>query len=193
MARFPASFVWGAASSAYQIEGGVREGGRGPRVYLKNLQHCSILLKSDVCYVTQPCKTAYFCGFVPCIRHFVANYPALLLFQIHPGNWDEFSHPPGKIARSRNAARLAHRDAGAPQAGNPQRFATLKAVQKNGSVTEPQGMELLPVKKARACAILREIVRREALVSTDRGIAKNICYASKISFPSGPSGDWLET
>ena len=30
MAQFPKQFVWGAASSAYQIEGGVHEGGRGP-------------------------------------------------------------------------------------------------------------------------------------------------------------------
>ena len=33
MAVFPKEFVWGAASSAYQIEGGVHEGGRGTTIW----------------------------------------------------------------------------------------------------------------------------------------------------------------
>lgn len=33
MVQFPQSFVWGAASAAYQIEGGAAEGGRGPSIW----------------------------------------------------------------------------------------------------------------------------------------------------------------
>lgn len=33
MTIFPQHFVWGAASAAYQIEGGVAEGGRGPSIW----------------------------------------------------------------------------------------------------------------------------------------------------------------
>lgn len=33
MAHFPETFVWGAASAAYQIEGGARDGGRGPSIW----------------------------------------------------------------------------------------------------------------------------------------------------------------
>jgi len=31
--RFPAGFVWGAATSAYQVEGAARKGGRGPSIW----------------------------------------------------------------------------------------------------------------------------------------------------------------
>jgi beta-glucosidase len=31
--QFPASFLWGCATAAYQIEGGARDGGRGPSVW----------------------------------------------------------------------------------------------------------------------------------------------------------------
>ena len=33
MANFPGNFLWGAASAAYQIEGGVKEGGRGRSIW----------------------------------------------------------------------------------------------------------------------------------------------------------------
>ena len=33
MANFPKDFIWGAASASYQIEGGVREGGRGTSIW----------------------------------------------------------------------------------------------------------------------------------------------------------------
>src|SRR3954465_12468217 len=32
-AVFPENWVWGAATAAYQIEGAVREGGRGPSIW----------------------------------------------------------------------------------------------------------------------------------------------------------------
>jgi beta-glucosidase len=31
--RFPAGFVWGAATSAYQVEGAARKGGRGRSIW----------------------------------------------------------------------------------------------------------------------------------------------------------------
>ncbi|HET7516458.1 MAG TPA: family 1 glycosylhydrolase, partial [Actinomycetes bacterium] len=31
--RFPAGFVWGAATSAYQVEGAATQGGRGPSIW----------------------------------------------------------------------------------------------------------------------------------------------------------------
>jgi hypothetical protein len=31
--QFPNKFVWGAATAAYQIEGGANEGGRGPSIW----------------------------------------------------------------------------------------------------------------------------------------------------------------
>ena len=33
MTYFPKNFLWGAASASYQIEGGVKEGGRGESVW----------------------------------------------------------------------------------------------------------------------------------------------------------------
>ena len=37
MAKFPENFLWGASSSSAQIEGGYDEGGRGLKMYLKNV------------------------------------------------------------------------------------------------------------------------------------------------------------
>src|SRR5690349_6933374 len=31
--KFPADFIWGAATAAYQIEGAAHEGGRGPSIW----------------------------------------------------------------------------------------------------------------------------------------------------------------
>ncbi|MEO8247617.1 MAG: family 1 glycosylhydrolase, partial [Chloroflexota bacterium] len=31
--RFPADFLWGAATAAYQVEGAADEGGRGPSIW----------------------------------------------------------------------------------------------------------------------------------------------------------------
>ena len=33
MTEFPAGFLWGAATASYQVEGAVREGGRGPSIW----------------------------------------------------------------------------------------------------------------------------------------------------------------
>lgn len=51
------------------------------RVYLNNPQRCLILLKGCAYCVAQP---KYSCGFAPCICGFLANFPALLICQIHP-------------------------------------------------------------------------------------------------------------
>jgi beta-glucosidase len=32
--RFPDGFAWGTATASYQIEGGVREGGRSPSILI---------------------------------------------------------------------------------------------------------------------------------------------------------------
>ena len=52
MAEFPKEFVWGAATAAYQIEGGATEGGKGLSIwdvfshtkYIGNLYSISICL-----------------------------------------------------------------------------------------------------------------------------------------------------
>jgi beta-glucosidase len=33
MTNFPTDFLWGAAPAAYQVEGGAKEGGRGPSIW----------------------------------------------------------------------------------------------------------------------------------------------------------------
>ena len=75
--------------------------------------------------------------------------------------------------QNRNPSELSHSSAGAPQAGhNPQQLMILKAIPENGSITEPQVMELLHVKKTRAYTVLREMVRSGLLVATGRGVTK---------------------
>lgn len=45
--KFPHDFVWGTATSSYQIEGAVTKGGRGPSIWDSFTQQCGRILNGD--------------------------------------------------------------------------------------------------------------------------------------------------